>query len=321
MPDSPVLVKISLMKARCIRSSLLALSTTALILPTLPLFSSAPTLPAQDTTALQPSAQVGDAQAQFELARRHLKGSDGIPKDVTRAFELMSAAANQGHAEAMGGMGYFYAQGIAAPKDRAIALAWFEKGARAGSAKACFNFGKLSREAALNDPESEQAGWNWIQAASDQGLLEALAYQGEIYFFGDAGRLANKAAAMPPLEKAAALGHANSLNLLGMTLESGAGEVPVDQKRALECYRKAAMQGHSKAQANLGRLLGPEEPDRETRLEAIAWLIVASDKEITAQRQLEEVSQGTSPEDLSESKRLAAQIEIQLRERNYLGQK
>ena len=93
------------------------------------------TLVGADITILETKAKEGDPDAQFELARLYLRGSEGVRKNAARSMELMKAAADQGHAEAMGGVGYFYASGTAVPKDDAVALTWFRKGAEAGGAK------------------------------------------------------------------------------------------------------------------------------------------------------------------------------------------
>jgi TPR repeat protein len=96
-------------------------------------------------------------------------------------------------------------------------------------------------------------------------------------------------------------------------LENAKG-VDMDAALAEQWYRKAAKQGHTKAQSNLGRILGPEVVDRERRLESLTWLLVASRKgEITAQRMLEEVREGVRPEDMATAEQLVVQLEKSLK--------
>jgi TPR repeat protein len=270
------------------------------------------TLFATDIPSLESEAREGDAVAQFELARVYLKGSDGVKKDSVRALQLMTSAANHGHAEAMGGVGYFYASGTAVPKDEAKAAEWFRKGAEAGGAKAQLNLGKMLAEGkgiAMNEVE----GLKWIQAAADQGQPDAASAMGAIYYFGDYGQVVDYKAAYPYLLRAAEAGNPEAQNTVGFMLENAQG-VDLDEAKAEEWYRKAAKQGHAKAQSSLGRLLGPEVEDRERRLESLTWLLVAAKKgEITAQKMLEEIKPGISQDDLAQAQSLASDVEKSLR--------
>jgi TPR repeat protein len=270
------------------------------------------TLIGADIATLEVKAKEGNADAQFELARIYLRGSDGVRKDVVRSMELMKGAADQGHAEAMGGVGYFYASGTAVPKDDAVALEWFRKGAEAGGAKAQLNLGKMLAEGKGGD-NNEVEGRKWIKTAADQGQVDAAFAMGQILYFGDIGQEVDYKAAYPYLLIAAEAGHPDAQNIIGVMLENAKG---VDAEAALaeQWYRKAAKQGHTKAQSNLGRILGPEVVDRERRLESLTWLLVASRKgEITAQRMLESVREGIQPEDMAQAEQLVAELEKSLK--------
>jgi TPR repeat protein len=72
------------------------------------------------------AAERGEANAQFEFARMLLSGN-GVPKDPEKALEWMKKAAAQNHADALGGVGYFYAKGVAVPEDDKEATEWFRK--------------------------------------------------------------------------------------------------------------------------------------------------------------------------------------------------
>ena len=96
-------------------------------------------------------------------------------------------------------------------------------------------------------------------------------------------------------------------------LENGQG-TGVDDAQAEAWYRKAAQQGHLKAQANLGRLLGPEVQDPKRRVEALTWLILAAKQgEITAQKLLDSVKKGLNPDEVAQARKLAAELEITIR--------
>lgn len=250
---------------------------------------SLPTLFSTDIPALETKARQGDADAQFELARIYLKGSDGVSKNLMRSFELMTSSANQGHAEAIGGIGFFYASGTAVPKDNAKAVEWFRKGAEAGGAKAQLNLGRMLAEG-KGVEKNEAEGRKWIKAAADQGQTDAAFAMGAICYFGDYGQAVDYKAAYPYLLKAAEAGHPEAQNMVGILWDTALLEKK-DVKEAEKWFRKAAHQGHIKAQSNLGRLLGPwGGTDAVRRIEGIKWLLIAdSQHEVTAGKVLAEV--------------------------------
>lgn len=243
------------------------------------------------TADSQPESSVNDAAAQYQRARAYLRG-EGVPKDPQKAFELMKAAADQGHAEAIGGLGYFYSVGVAVAKDEKQAIEWFRKGAEKGSAKAQFNLGKVlldDKAAATEDSEKNRSeGLQWIQKAADQKLTEAALFYGEFLYFGDQGIEKDYDRAAHYFKIAADAGNPDAQNFLGTMSDFGWG-VPADAAMAQQWFRKAALQGNAKAQSNLGRILGPFSDRKETRVESFAWLLIASEQgEVTAQKEIEE---------------------------------
>lgn len=246
-----------------------------------------------------------DPSAEFELGRKSLHG-DGVKKDVKKAFELMKSAADQGHADAMGGVGYFYSNGIAVKKDDKEALVWFRKGAEKGSPKAMLNLGKMLLAGRGVDGGSSDAttkeGLSWLAKAADTGQPDAQVAYGSLFFLGEHGMPKDDAKALVYLKPAAERGQPEAMNVLGVMAENGQG-MPQDDAVAIEWFRKAAIAGNAKAQSNLGRLLGPLSEDQPKRVEAIAWLIVASGNgEITASKQIEESLPGFKQGDFEQAK-------------------
>jgi TPR repeat protein len=264
---------------------------------------------------LQATAAHGDAAAQYQLASAHLRG-EGVPKDRQKAFELMKAAADQGHADAMGGLGYCYSAGVSVPKDQKLALEWFRKGAEKGSAKAQLNLGKLllkgQGDTAADAEAQRKDGLQWMQKAADQNLPEAASNYGSILYFGDHGIVKNDDLAAKYLKIAAEAGLANAQNILGCLYDFGLG-VSSDASLAQQWFRKAALQGNVKAQSNLGRVLGPSSEVKEARIEALAWLFIASDQdEITAKKLLQNELPGLKSGDMESANKLAADLRKQI---------
>ena len=84
---------------------------------------------APDITALQRSAQGGDAKAQFDLAQAYFEGN-GVPKDLAKELEWLRKSAAQGYAGAEVTLGFLYQNGVQVPKDPHEAAKWYRKAAR-----------------------------------------------------------------------------------------------------------------------------------------------------------------------------------------------
>ena len=261
--------------------------------------------------ALVEAAERGEADAQYQLARAYLLG-EGVPKDVNKAFALMKAAAAQGHADAIGGIGYFHSVGVAVEKDETEAARWFRKGAAKGSAKAQLNLGNylLDRrgDGGADPAQLRQEGLEWIKRAADQGLAEAALAYGCILYFGDHGVAQDYGKAAPYFKQAAGQGSRDAQNFLGVMNEFGLG-MAVDAAAAKGWFRKAAVQNHLKAQCNLGNLLNPVAENRATRIEALAWLVIASDQhEVTAEKSLRDALPGLKNGELDKAKKRAEEL-------------
>ncbi len=247
------------------------------------------------------------AEAQFDLARKYLKG-EGVPRDEHRAFDLMKTAADQGNADALGGVGYFYATGHVVVRNEQEAIGWFRKGAESGSLKAQFNLGRMMVRGTGGSKNATE-GIEWIQKAADHGLIEAAIFYGNALYFGKHGLEANARKSFLYLLQAAESGEAESQNTVGVICEYPQGEVAPDLEQAEKWYRKAALQGHAKAQSNLGHLLGPDGPEADKRTEALSWLMLSAGQgDTAAQKTLHEVLPHTNQGDAAEARKLATRF-------------
>ena len=75
--------------------------------------------------------------AQYRLAKMYLMGN-GVPKDVSRAVELLEASAEQGNQYAEYLLGKLYLDGTLVPRDIALGMAYMEHAAQQGNAYAQF---------------------------------------------------------------------------------------------------------------------------------------------------------------------------------------
>ena len=274
-------------------------------------FSEEPAPEKNGVTVLMKSADEGDAEAQFQLARAYFRGF-GVEENGPLTLEWMQKAAAQNHPEALSSMGYFFSEGILVEANEATAVDWFRKGAEAGSLKAQLNLGLMLRQAKAIEHNNEKS-LAWIQQAADAGLPEAQMVLGRLYFTGDALMNRDYEKAVQYLQAPAIAGDPICQNMLGVASRDGLGTAP-DRDAAEDWFRKAAMQNNAKAQANLALLLGVESPESPTRKEALKWLIIASDKaEPTAKKTFAELTPTFPAALLASARKEAATTAIMLR--------
>lgn len=273
---------------------------------------------------IQAAAERGEGDGRFQLARAYLHGN-GVPKNPAKSLELMRVAAEQGHADAIGGIGYFYSNGITVEKNESEAASWFRKGAEKGSAKAQLNLANLllaGKEnglpdgAAAKSPEEMRAeGLQWLTKSANQDLPDATLVYGSVLYFGEYGVARDYGKAAPYLKIAAESGSGEAQNTFGLMNQMGLG-MNEDAKAAEIWFRKAALDGHLKAQSNLGRLLNPLANDKATRIEALGWLVIASERgEVTATKSLEDVVPGLKEGELDEAKQKATELRKMIRKK------
>ena len=125
----------------------------------------------------------GDANAAFRLAELYRSGEKQLPLDLAKAVSLYKTAARLGnHPMAMNTLGILYEQGWGVKASQALALQWYGKAARAGSAMALANLGKVHARGAgvLQDyrlavVELKKAAGDWVTVrvpASDLGVIQ-----------------------------------------------------------------------------------------------------------------------------------------------------
>lgn len=137
---------------------------------------------------LQDKARKGDADAQYKLGLKYIKG-DGLSRDRVKAMEWFQKAAEQGLAAAQYQLGTMYYFGVRenffdfspnffdkqVPQDKNKALEWYQKAAAQGDADALY---ALYFECDYEDfmsgaPKNESKCFDLLQKAAAQGLQEA----------------------------------------------------------------------------------------------------------------------------------------------------
>jgi hypothetical protein len=108
-------------------------------------------------------------------------------------------------------------------------------------------------------------------------------------------------------------GLAEAQNYLGAMNENGQG-MAIDIEQAITWYRKAALQGHIRAQANLGRTIGTNNADENKQNEALAWLSIASQQgDVSAEKGLIEIEPVMTPEKRQKINAMTIEIRKQIK--------
>lgn len=285
-----------------------------LILLTAPLGLSAKVAEASASAGASIDSISPNPDFEYELGKKNLHGR-GVEKDPEKALEHFKKAADLGHIEAPGAIGYFYSVGLVVEKDEAKAAECFQKGSEKGSALAKFNLGRfhLDGKGGLNGTEK---GLALMDESASLGLPEAHAALAEIYFLGlyCGDHKPDYAKAAPHVKAAAASGEPAAINMLGVMKQSGLG-LEKDKKGAEDCFRQAAMKGDFKAQSNLGHLLDPESEKGSRRIEAMAWIIIAASQgEPLATRKIAELEQTMPGKDFSAAREKADALQANIAE-------
>ena len=208
------------------------------------------------------AVEQGDQDAQFNLALMYENGR-GVDKDEVLAAEWYRKSAEQGYAKAQFNLAWRYANGLGVEKNDELAVEWYCKSAEHGYVDAQYKLGWMYENGRGVEKDYALAA-EWYRKAAEQGHADAQNNLGCMYasgcgvdksdaksveLYSMAAEKGNQFAHFN-LEVVAERGDASAQFCLGHMYETGLG-VEKDDVKAVEWYRKAAEQGHAKAQDKL----------------------------------------------------------------------
>ena len=230
-------------------------------------------------------AETGDLYEMYCMGRYYLDGVSGVPKNLAKAKEWLTKAAEQGYRDAQYTLGTFYET-----EDPKEARKWYQKAAEQGHVRAQIDLAHLYSEGDLYDEKESQ---KWLIKAAKQGdrtaldlladyetdedaldgddtleeryIAEARAgapgtmYElGYNYLYGFGGLRKNPEKAVQWLTWAAERGDGDAMYELGCCYENGWG-VDQDEDVARQWYWEAFVQGSDEAEIRLKELREEEE--------------------------------------------------------------
>nr|WP_220129671.1 tetratricopeptide repeat protein [Sphingomonas chungangi] len=182
-----------------------------------------------------------------------------------KAAELLKAGAEAGLPEAQAAYGQALLDERGVASDAVAALGWFRRAAAAGDAMGMNMLGRCF-EKGWGTTEDRAEATYWYAHAAQAGLDWGMYNYGSALALG-AGVEKDEAAALGWFQRAGAMGHAKSINFVGIFHEEGRVTLR-DRAKAAECYRVAAESGDYRGQFNHARLLA-----EDGRLdEAVTWI-------------------------------------------------
>ncbi|WHO37648.1 tetratricopeptide repeat protein [Sphingobium sp. AP49] len=173
----------------------------------------------------------------------------GPPEEVAR---LLLEAAEAGHGEAQLLVGQLCLDGKGLAQDPVAALRWFGRAAQGGNAMAMNMVGRCCDHGWGTAIDKGLAA-QWYEAAASHELDWGLYNLATLHALGE-GVPQNRATALTLFQRAAAMGHAKSINMIGGFYEDG-WIVPHDMDQAADHYRRAAEGGDFRGQFNHARML------------------------------------------------------------------
>ncbi|RCH89030.1 hypothetical protein CU098_001475 [Rhizopus stolonifer] len=226
----------------------------------------------------------GYAEAQFFLANCYGTGDMGLQTDAEKAFSLYVQGSKQNHPSCTYRAGVCYEVGAGTKRDKNHAIQFYRKAANLGDQVAMYKLGIILLKGFLSQPKNPREGISWLKRAAQQAdedhphaLHElGLAYEKE----GIPSVIPDLNYARELFTQAAQFGYAPSQFKLGLAYENGFLNCPVDPRRSIAWYSKAAEQGDVEAEFALSGwyLTGAEGILPQSDKEAYLWARKAADR-------------------------------------------
>lgn len=204
-----------------------------------------------NTETLESQASLGDAEAQYQLALRYKNGVDA-PKNLPKAIQLFTKAAEQNHAKALNDIGILYIRGTGVSQDYQKAYSYLEKAASLGLDTGVFNFA-LMYELGQGAHQDYNKAYSLYEQAANLGNKQALFKLGRFNYTG-LGREVDFVKAFSYFIRSAEQGNPNAQYYVGWYYEIGRGNISIDLEKAHEWYEKSAKQNFPDSLYRLGEL-------------------------------------------------------------------
>ncbi|KAJ1806871.1 hypothetical protein LPJ56_005027 [Coemansia sp. RSA 2599] len=223
------------------------------------------------------------AEAQFFLGTVYSQGIYGIERDDARAFSYYQQASKAQHAEANYRTAVCYEVGVGTRSDHTRALQFYRKAAAQSNVPAMYKLGVILIKGALGTTPAPREGITWLKRAADNATAECPHALHELALCHESseipGVIPDDSYARELYIKAGKLGYVPSQVRLGQAYEYGTMGCPVDPRRSIGWYTRAAEKGDPDAELALSGwyLTGAEPHLPQNDVEAYLWARRAAD--------------------------------------------
>ena len=222
--------------------------------------------------------------AQFFLANCYGTGMLGLQVDHEKAYHLYLQAAKQNHAAATYRVAVCNEIGVGTRKEPPRASAFYRKAASLGDTAAMYKLGMILLQGSLGEGKNPREAVGWLRRAAEQADEENPHALHELALLHES--TAGQVVTHDPLQakeyfsRAAYLGYTQSQHKLGQCYEFGTIGCPVDPRRSIAWYTKAAEKGNAEAELALSGwyLTGSEGVLKQSDSEAYLWARRAANK-------------------------------------------
>jgi TPR repeat protein len=223
------------------------------------------------------------ADAQFFLANCYGTGMLGLQVDHERAYHLYLQASKQNHAAGCYRVAVCNEIGAGTKKEPRRAFAFYRKAASLGDTAAMYKLGMILLTGGLEQEKKEREAIPWLKRAAEQADEEnphALHELALLHATPNHLVVHDEAYAKDLFTQAALLGYTPSQYKLGSCYEYGSLTCPVDPRRSIAWYSKAAEKGDPEAELALSGwyLTGSEGVLQQNDGEAYLWARRAANK-------------------------------------------
>jgi TPR repeat protein len=242
------------------------------------LFSKKPESPENDTRIVQlyrRAAELGIANAQYELGLFNLYGSHGLNKNIGVAQIRFRQAAAKNHIMSTATLVAMAHHNQCDLETGKASLKKMETWAKRGIAPAQYNLGQI-HEYGYIVPQSYEKAVMWYEKAAPKGMIQAYLHMGYIYKEG-LGLKKDYQKALENYEAAASKGNVSANYHVGQMYEKGLG-VKKNDTTAARCYELAALFGHLGSMSKYGIMLAEGKGVTKNEQEALIWLMPAAAK-------------------------------------------
>ena len=219
----------------------------------------------------------GYCDAQFFLANCLGSGALGLQTDQQKAYDLYLTAAKRNHGPSTYRAAVCNELGVGTKKDIARSCELYRKAATLGETAAMYKIGVILLNGLLGVNRNARDAIIWFNRAAqqaDEDNPHALHELALLYEHPVAGALVqDDTVAYELFSQAAQLGYSPSQFKLGTAFEYGNLTCPVDPRRSIAWYTRAAEKGHSEAELALSGwyLTGSEGVLKQSDSEAYLW--------------------------------------------------